>query len=140
MKMKNVLDKMILLIVAFLLITSLTGCSQTTAKEQQSEYRHIPDEPIYNVEIKGKSIWYTVKSNGCTDTSKFRLAFENKGDVAFVTLIRIKPDYCKARSRLVVIDMKMPVPLSENAKVVIRNPFVKKFNRQLKDNKKHTKL
>jgi hypothetical protein len=136
MRIENNLNIAVAASLSFLLLLSVSSCGQTASNQQRAELNKIPSEIIYEAQLKEKSIWFTVKSNGCTDVSKFRLEATIKQDTTFVSLVRVLPDYCKARSRLMVIDMKLATLNAKNTKVVFQNPFAKKFDSHLKKTQK----
>lgn len=135
MTIGSTLNKAMIATLGLLLLVSLNSCSQTLLSKQRPELSRVPSEVIYDVELKDKSIWYTVKSNGCTAVSKFRVEVEIIEDTSFVTLIRLVPDNCKARSRMMVIDMNLDERYLKSSKIVFKNPFAKKFVNQFKQRK-----
>jgi len=112
----NFLKKKIAIHISFLsLITTISGCSmaeQTSSLNQrvvESSNKSILEtvskkstvEVLYGVKISEGEIEFTVRSNGCTKKSHFKVligeAVDNQSELA---IIRLKRDMCRMKSHL----------------------------------------
>lgn len=130
----------LLTLVATVLAVTLTGCVQTVS----ATHSDITDkngvlEPVYAVEIRDGSIWYMVKSTGCTSEKSFRLSIEKTADNQLAaSLHRKKRDLCKAMPKYVTVELNAPELKDTGHNVVIQNPFVVKNLAKKKTYKKTT--
>jgi len=118
------LMKQIKLTLIFWFAIFLPACA-VEPKPENKNIIEIPEglvETLYGVDIKADSLWFLVKSNGCTTAKSFRLVTEKlvDGQVS-VTLKRERRDLCRGLTRLVGIDV--PYKHVANTQVVITNPF-----------------
>ena len=134
--MKKVVFFVPLFIGAF---TALSGCATTVAKRAASDTaaqgNHVKNiETVYSAERRKGAMWFNVKTTGCTSEKSFRLAVteqvqagnaEDKNKVLAVTLVREKPDYCKAMPGYTAVVLSHPL-LQTNASVIVMNPFAQK--------------
>ena len=92
----------------------------------------LPLATIYSALSKPDKVTFTTTSNGCTTTDNFRLLIEPSNDEALVSILLLKPDYCKAMPRVVSIDLPMDTKQFSNlrfANVISENPNYKKNRR-----------
>lgn len=129
---KRLVNTLLLLGLPF----SITACQSTDDAQSTKERQPVKTikapvsskpkvETIHDVKISADSIQFTVISNGCTKSKNFVLDVNqvNK-DTYDVTLLRLKPDYCRAMPRLITITKPLKQLNNINhPKIVINNPF-----------------
>jgi|GEM_PF-5436676 len=134
--MKKVVFFVPLFIGAF---TALSGCATTIANKVASDTaaqgKHVKNiETVYSAERRKGAMWFNVKTTGCTSEKSFRLEVteqvqasdaEDKNKVLAVTLVREKPDYCRAMPSYTAVVLTHPL-LQTNAPVMVMNPFALK--------------
>jgi len=71
-------------------------------------------EPLYGAQFTDKHVIIRVVSSGCTRAEDFTLHAKGKGgtDYSVIAIVRNKPDWCKARSRLVTVHLELPGALA----------------------------
>ena len=90
-------------------------------------------EKLYGVEIRQNAISVMVQSTGCTSAKSFKLDISSDANQALqASVIRIKPDLCRAMPRMVKVEIFDKRLKESAAGVVINNPFYIKKSRKLK--------
>ncbi|PKG82154.1 hypothetical protein CXF85_14755 [Colwellia sp. 75C3] len=85
-------------------------------------------ETIYEFDIKKESLWFQVKSNGCTSAESFRLAVNDlDNNRVEVSLYRTKRDLCRGLTRMISISMPFIDKEREENSIIINNPFAPKL-------------
>ena len=85
------------LVVAVLTLISASLFFTASASAAEAEIEH-----LHGLEVTQRCATIFVTSNGCTQKEDF-IPVLQKTEPPVVTFIRLKPDYCKAASRLVPI-------------------------------------
>jgi hypothetical protein len=90
-------------------------------------------ETLYEFDIKAESLWFQVKSNGCTTEESFRLAVNDlDNNRVGVSLYRTKRDLCRGLTRLISINIPFLDKDREGRNIIINNYFSAK---PLKENR-----
>ncbi|PKI16773.1 hypothetical protein [Colwellia sp. 12G3] len=85
-------------------------------------------ETIYEFDVNAESLWFQVKSNGCTTAKSFRLAVNNVDHNSVgVSLYRTKRDLCRGLTRMIGINMPFIDKEREGKSIIINNPFAPKL-------------
>ena len=94
------------LLILFIMLT--TSCAVVSKEVEEVKVISTSEnlEAIYDFDIKEKSLWFQVKSNGCTSQENFRLAINNlDNNKVAVSLYRTKRDLCRGLTRLISINI-----------------------------------
>ncbi len=115
------------------LVMATSACS-AVSKELAEDVISLPDntiETLYGFDIKADSLWFLVKSNGCTNESSFDLQLiPLNNNTSQVKLHRKKRDLCRGLTRLISINIPlMDKKVSENH-FIVNNPFAFKPTRK----------
>jgi len=104
----------------------LTACGTTSSQEQvdQPVVNHGELADIYGYEVRKNTLWFRVKSTGCTRKQDFELVLEpvTNGDIQ-ASLYRLKPDYCRAMPRIIGIEMSHTALSQQDKNLVLQNPI-----------------
>jgi hypothetical protein len=140
--MNRIRKKYLMIISLPLTVGLLTGCSHIVSATDTQTSNTRPNgslETIYAAEIRQGKIWFLVKSTGCTSEKSFELEVRQDSDKQLsASLLRQKPDYCKAMPRYIAVELDSPKLLKERLNVVINNPFAQKSLAKGKNYKKTT--
>lgn len=104
---------------------TLAACSSTSSKEQPKPVVANNDKlaEIYGFEVRQKTLWFRVKSTGCTRKEDFKLELTPANDGRMqASLYRLKADYCRAMPRIIGIDMSHQALLQQELDIVVQNP------------------
>lgn len=117
-------------VMVIICLMVVCGCSQlgaASSAEINPADSHVAT--LYGVDVKQNKLWFQVLSNGCTHGRDFSLLTQTLGENKLqVSLIRNKPDYCRAKPRLVPIELAL-IGAGE-LQIFLTNPFAKKPHRQ----------
>ena len=125
------------ILLASLALTSLLSACSLTQDNTNSQLTeetsttntaitNAPQARIYSSTVGQNEVRFTTSSNGCTNAENFALMLETsaagKNDNTqntVVTIVQIKPDYCKAMPR--VVSVTLPFEHQYSGKVTIAN-------------------
>ena len=85
------------IVIAFLLITAEAARAESTNPDPYSPQQAPQTETIFRYAIGSAGIAFQVNSGGCTDKNSFVVEKSLDGNQTKLTLVRMVPDYCKAR-------------------------------------------
>jgi hypothetical protein len=112
--------------ILFLLITLTTACA-VVSKEVEDVKKTSPDgtlETLYAFDIKAESLWFQVKSNGCTNEKSFSLKVNNVDTNRIgVSLYRTKRDLCRGLTRVISVNISFTDKAKEGKNILINNSF-----------------
>lgn len=111
-------------LILFLLLTTSCAVVPKEIEDVKVVTQSGTLETLYEFEIRAESLWFQVKSTGCTTKDNFRLAVNSLDNTKIgVSLYRTKRDFCRGLTRLVSINM----PFIDNDRaenhIIINNPF-----------------
>lgn len=117
-----------LLHIALMVFTCafMTGCvgGVNAQSEEKSMNTFEPQETIFGFEYLHDKLRFIVKSNGCTKAENFSVIWKSGVvDSQQITLVRNKPDMCRAKPRLVPVELELDKPKGTVSTVNITNPF-----------------
>lgn len=95
--MKKIFFSPKVIILSFLLITAEIGRAESMTPDPYSPRQAPKVETIFRYAIGSAGIAFQVNSGGCTDKSSFTIQKSLEGSETKLTLVRVVPDYCKAR-------------------------------------------
>lgn len=79
---------------------------------------------VYDVSVNKSTVRFLTMSNGCTSERNFSLSAVNISEdgvnATQVSIILIKPDYCKAMPRLIAIEL--PITFEQVGLISVSNP------------------
>jgi hypothetical protein len=118
------------LLILFVMLT--TSCAVVSKEVEEvnviSQSSTGTLETIYEFDIKAESLWFQVKSNGCTTEESFRLAVNDlDSNRVGVSLYRTKRDLCRGLTRMISINMPFIDKEREENSIIINNPFAPKL-------------
>lgn len=67
-------------------------------------------EPVGQIQLQGAQVQATVLSTGCTQSAHFVIEHEVREQRCYLTLLRTKPDYCRAAPFGVEVVLAWDVP------------------------------
>lgn len=106
-------------------VTSMAGCEMNNNVDRAAAEVVHPNselEPLYSFDVKGHRLTIMVQSFGCTKVEHFELNSQlgDNGE-QFATVVRTKPDLCRAMPRLMPISMRLQYDSLDYA-VMVTNP------------------
>lgn len=104
----------------------LSGCQVAHSQSKQGAQKAMEKiETVFDVSLHLNVIKFDVLSTGCTRAKDFKLNVAPvKDNTLEVSLVRLKPDYCRAMPKVVEVAMKLPqMNNDKSTKVVVKNPL-----------------
>ncbi|MEM9101904.1 MAG: hypothetical protein AAGB12_06240 [Pseudomonadota bacterium] len=106
------------------LLSSFFLFSCITTQESVAKERKV--EPLYAMDMNDERLQVRVYSGGCTKKEHFSIETLETEKATELTLVRIKPDFCKVR---VMGGQVLEFPMSQikvkkNQPIMVQNPFV----------------
>jgi hypothetical protein len=80
-------------------------------------------ETIYGFDVKAETLWFLVKSNGCTSESNFTIQLNELNNKVAVSLHRNKRDLCRGLTKLISINMPLIDTKQGDTNFIVSNPF-----------------
>lgn len=113
------------------LFLNLVGCSSATQQGYDTTQENLEEErdiePIYAMEIREKSLWFLVQSNGCTSEKSFFLDIKaSDTDLDLVTLYRVRKDPCRGMPITLALTSPLPKEKFGDRSFLVTNPFITK--------------
>jgi hypothetical protein len=127
---KSIMNIQVILI--FLLVSLLSACTAVSEEVEKDNTAEIkpPLAVIYGFDVKTESLWFLVKSNGCTKEDNFTIkskVIEN--NTTEVSLYQIKRDLCRGMPKLISITMPIIESNTVDSTYVVVNPITAKPKR-----------
>lgn len=106
--------------------TLMAGCKMTETSDSSSSKEPVvvnsEQEPLYSFDTEGDRLTIVVQSFGCTKAEHFELNTQlDENDKQIVTIMRNKPDLCRAMPRLMPVSMRLEYN-SQRHPVSMTNP------------------
>ncbi|WP_086930256.1 hypothetical protein [Agarilytica rhodophyticola] len=113
------------------LFLNTIGCSSTTLDNNSLTESAVKEEhdiePIYAMEIREKSLWFLVQSNGCTSEKSFHLDIKKRDNQEdLITLYRVRKDPCRGMPITLALTSPLPEENIGNRSFLVKNPFITK--------------
>lgn len=103
------------------------GCSSATNKQFQNKESSASKSQIavlHSARLNTKSLTFEVLSYGCSKNSHFKLDYSQvEQNKVSITVIRLRPDLCKKKPELKLMELPLRGILNEKSIVSVTNPF-----------------
>ena len=109
--------------VFLLLVTSLVlgACAQT--RSQAPDQGNVLAK-VYAYQFRQNALWFQTVSNGCTSAQNFEVKIVETNQRGLeATVIQLKPDYCRAKPRLIAVEIALPSTDSNATEITLINPI-----------------
>lgn len=124
-------------IFLFILATSACSAVSKELEKDNTAMQNSAIEVIYGFDVKEESLWFLVKSNGCTSEKNFNLQIDRLNEeTAEVTLYRKKRDLCRGLPKLISINIAInnstlvnTMTSTKSSRYIVNNPFERKPER-----------